>query len=188
MNANLSPCKGKALKSQAINKSFALTGRLVDCHYTQGDTPAKDCWAFSPFQPYSSTSFYKYCFGQAHINQQRSSHKHATMNYKETVEYLFNSTPVFEHVGATAYKDGLDNSHALDAHFGHPHTRYQTIHVAGTNGKGSSSHTLASILQADGHRGGPLHKSSPRGLPRAHPRQRRDDARGVCGRFRAGGA
>lgn len=74
------------------------------------------------------------------------------MNYKETVEYLFNSTPVFEHVGATAYKDGLDNSHALDAHFGHPHTRYQTIHVAGTNGKGSSSHTLASILQADGHR------------------------------------
>ena len=76
------------------------------------------------------------------------------MNYKETVEYLFNSTPVFEHVGATAYKDGLDNSHALDAHFGHPHTRYQTIHVAGTNGKGSSSHTLASILQADGHRVG----------------------------------
>ena len=76
------------------------------------------------------------------------------MNYKETVEYLFNSTPVFEHVGATAYKDGLDNSHALDAHFGHPHTRYRTIHVAGTNGKGSSSHTLASILQADGHRVG----------------------------------
>lgn len=76
------------------------------------------------------------------------------MNYKETVEYLFNSTPVFEHVGATAYKDGLDNSHALDDHFGHPHTRYQTIHVAGTNGKGSSSHTLASILQADGHRVG----------------------------------
>ena len=58
------------------------------------------------------------------------------MNYKETVEYLFNSTPVFEHVAATAYKDGLDNSHALDAHFGHPHTRYQTIHVAGANGKG----------------------------------------------------
>lgn len=57
-------------------------------------------------------------------------------------------------MGATAYKDGLDNSHALDAHFGHPHTRYQTIHVAGTNGKGSSSHTLASILQADGHRVG----------------------------------
>ena len=40
------------------------------------------------------------------------------MNYKETVEYLFNSTPVFEHVGATAYKDGLDNSHALDDHAG----------------------------------------------------------------------
>jgi hypothetical protein len=37
MNANLSPCKGKSFKEQAINKSFALTGRLVDCHYTQGD-------------------------------------------------------------------------------------------------------------------------------------------------------
>ena len=76
------------------------------------------------------------------------------MNYKETVEYLFNSTPVFEHVGATAYKDGLDNSHALDAHFGHPHTRYQTIHVAGTNGKGSTAAMMASCLQAAGYRVG----------------------------------
>ena len=57
-------------------------------------------------------------------------------------------------VGATAYKDGLDNSHALDAHFGHPHTRYQTIHVAGTNGKGSTAAMLASCLQAAGYRVG----------------------------------
>ena len=59
------------------------------------------------------------------------------MNYAETVEYLFNSTPVFEHVGASAYKEGLYNSLALDEHFGHPHRSYKTIHVAGTNGKGS---------------------------------------------------
>ncbi len=76
------------------------------------------------------------------------------MNYQETVQYLFNSTPVFEHVGASAYKDGLDNTHALDEHFGHPHTHFRTIHIAGTNGKGSCSHTLASILQADGYKVG----------------------------------
>ena len=76
------------------------------------------------------------------------------MNYQQTVEYLFNSTPVFERVGAVAYKEGLDNTHALDAHFNHPHRNYLTIHVAGTNGKGSCSHTLAAILQAAGYRVG----------------------------------
>lgn len=76
------------------------------------------------------------------------------MNYEETVEYLFNSTPVFEKVGATAYKEGLDNTHALDNHFGNPHRKFKTIHVAGTNGKGSCSHTLAAILQAEGYRVG----------------------------------
>lgn len=73
------------------------------------------------------------------------------MNYQETTQYLFNSTPVFEHVGASAYKEGLYNSLALDEHFGHPHTQYKTIHVAGTNGKGSCSHTIAAILQAEGY-------------------------------------
>ncbi|GAB6982178.1 bifunctional folylpolyglutamate synthase/dihydrofolate synthase [Prevotella dentasini] len=76
------------------------------------------------------------------------------MTYQETTEYLFNSTPVFEHVGASAYKDGLDNTLALDKHFGHPHTHFRSIHIAGTNGKGSCSHTLASILQADGYKVG----------------------------------
>ena len=76
------------------------------------------------------------------------------MNYEETVEYLFNSTPVFEKVGATAYKEGLDNTHSLDNHFGNPHHKFKTIHVAGTNGKGSCSHTLAAILQAEGYRVG----------------------------------
>lgn len=76
------------------------------------------------------------------------------MNYQETVSYLYASTPVFEHVGASAYKEGLSNTHALDAHFGHPHTRYACVHVAGTNGKGSCSHTLAAILQAQGYKVG----------------------------------
>lgn len=76
------------------------------------------------------------------------------MNYQETVTYLFNSTPVFEHIGAAAYKEGLHNTQALDQYFGHPHTQFRTIHIAGTNGKGSCSHTIASILQADGWRVG----------------------------------
>ena len=76
------------------------------------------------------------------------------MTYQETIQYLFNSTPVFEHVGAAAYKPGLYNTHELDQHFGHPHTAYKTIHVAGTNGKGSCSHTLAAILQEAGYKVG----------------------------------
>lgn len=76
------------------------------------------------------------------------------MDYQSTVEYLYNSTPVFEHVGASAYKEGLSNTLALDEHFGHPHSHFLSIHVAGTNGKGSCSHTLASILQADGYKVG----------------------------------
>ena len=76
------------------------------------------------------------------------------MNYQQTIDYLFHSTPAFEKTGASAYKPGLQTTHLLDAHFGHPHTRYKTIHVAGTNGKGSCSHTLAAILQADGYKVG----------------------------------
>lgn len=76
------------------------------------------------------------------------------MNYQETTEYLFNSTPVFEKIGAKAYKPGLQTTFALDNHFGHPHQKYKTIHIAGTNGKGSSSHTLAAILQSQGYKVG----------------------------------
>lgn len=76
------------------------------------------------------------------------------MNYQQTVAYLFNSAPVFEHVGASAYKEGLANTIALDRHFGHPHQAYKTIHIAGTNGKGSCSHTLAAILQCAGYKVG----------------------------------
>ncbi len=72
------------------------------------------------------------------------------MNYEETVNYLYKCTPVFEHVGASAYKEGLSNTMALDRHFGHPHRLFRTIHIAGTNGKGSCSHTIAAIMQAKG--------------------------------------
>ena len=76
------------------------------------------------------------------------------MNYQETIEYLYNSTPVFEHIGASAYKEGLENTLALDEHFNHPHTHFLSIHIAGTNGKGSCSHSLAAILQAEGYKVG----------------------------------
>lgn len=76
------------------------------------------------------------------------------MTYSEATEYLFTSAPLFQNIGAGAYKEGLGNTVALDAHFGHPHTKYLTIHVAGTNGKGSVSHTLAAILQSAGYKVG----------------------------------
>lgn len=76
------------------------------------------------------------------------------MNYLETINYLFNIAPVFEHIGASAYKDGLENTNILDKHFGFPHRKFKSIHVAGTNGKGSCSHTLAAILQKEGYKVG----------------------------------
>ena len=76
------------------------------------------------------------------------------MTYSEATEYLFTSAPLFQNIGAGAYKEGLGNTEALDTHFGHPHRKYMTIHVAGTNGKGSVSHTLAAILQSAGYRVG----------------------------------
>ena len=76
------------------------------------------------------------------------------MNYRETCEYLFSQMPMFEKQGASGYKEGLDNTLALDEHFGHPHLSYATIHVGGTNGKGSVSHTVAAILQECGYRVG----------------------------------
>ncbi len=76
------------------------------------------------------------------------------MNYQQTLQYLYESTPMFQQVGSKAYKEGLENTLALDNHLGHPHHTFRSIHVAGTNGKGSCSHTLASILQEAGYRVG----------------------------------
>lgn len=76
------------------------------------------------------------------------------MNYKETCEYLFSQLPQFEKDGATGFNEGLRNTLALDKHLKNPHRNYLTIHVAGTNGKGSCSHTLAAILQTCGYKVG----------------------------------
>ena len=76
------------------------------------------------------------------------------MTYDETVQYLFNCAPPFQQVGGAAYKEGLSTTLALDNHLGNPHRKYRTIHVAGTNGKGSTSHTIAAVLQASGYKVG----------------------------------
>lgn len=76
------------------------------------------------------------------------------MTYEETLHYLYTSIPVFQHSGASAYKPGLDTSIALDNYLENPHKAYKTIHVAGTNGKGSVSHLLAAILHQAGYKVG----------------------------------
>ena len=76
------------------------------------------------------------------------------MNYQETCDYLFNQTANFETQGATGYKAGLETTMALDEHYGHPHEHFRSIHIAGTNGKGSVSHLIASMLQTCGYRVG----------------------------------
>lgn len=76
------------------------------------------------------------------------------MTYQETCQYLFNQMPMFEKQGSAGYKEGLTNTVLLDEHLGHPHQSYATIHIAGTNGKGSCSHTLAAILQQCGYKVG----------------------------------
>lgn len=76
------------------------------------------------------------------------------MTYEETLHYLYTSIPVFQHSGPSAYKPGLGTSIALDDHLGNPHKAYKTIHVAGTNGKGSVSHLLAAILRQSGFKVG----------------------------------
>lgn len=76
------------------------------------------------------------------------------MTYQETLYFLYNSLPVFQHVGGSAYKAGLDNITALEAHLGDPHRRFRSVHVAGTNGKGSVSHMTAAVLTAAGYKTG----------------------------------
>ena len=73
-----------------------------------------------------------------------------TSQYQEAVEYLYASRPPFHQVGAAAYKPGLDNTLRLMAHVGNPHERLRAVHVAGTNGKGSTCHLIAAALQASG--------------------------------------
>ncbi len=76
------------------------------------------------------------------------------MTYQDTIDFLFNSLPVFENKGAGAYKPGPERVREFAARLGDPQKRFLTVHVAGTNGKGSVSHMLASILQTAGYRTG----------------------------------
>ena len=76
------------------------------------------------------------------------------MSYEQTLQYLYASQPAFHIVGSSAYKPGLDNTRRLMAHLGNPHERFASIHIAGTNGKGSTSHLIAASLQCAGYRVG----------------------------------
>jgi dihydrofolate synthase/folylpolyglutamate synthase len=76
------------------------------------------------------------------------------MIYQEAIDFLFGALPMYQRQGSAAYKSNLDNTHQLDEYFSHPHQHFPCIHVAGTNGKGSVSHMLASVLQASGLRTG----------------------------------
>lgn len=76
------------------------------------------------------------------------------MDFSQAIEYLFNRLPVFQNMGARAYKPGLSTTQALCSHLNNPQNRFKTIHVAGTNGKGSTSHMLASVLQKAGYKTG----------------------------------
>jgi len=76
------------------------------------------------------------------------------MNYTETVEWMFNRLPMFQQVGASAYKKDLTNTLALADYLENPEKQLRCIHVAGTNGKRSTSHLLASVLQEAGHKVG----------------------------------
>lgn len=76
------------------------------------------------------------------------------MNYQETLDYLFHALPMFQRVGASAFKKDLNNTLALCSHLGNPERRFKSVHVAGTNGKGSTSHSLAAVLQSAGYKTG----------------------------------
>lgn len=73
------------------------------------------------------------------------------MNYQETLDYLYHTLPMFSRVGSAAFKKGLDNTLALCEALGNPQQQFKSIHIAGTNGKGSTSHMLAAILQTAGY-------------------------------------
>lgn len=88
------------------------------------------------------------------IKKNNTMNKTEQSRYHQALDFLFSQLPMFSRVGAAAYKPGLDTSLAIDAFFSHPHRKFKSIHVGGTNGKGSTSHMLAAILQKQGYRVG----------------------------------
>jgi dihydrofolate synthase / folylpolyglutamate synthase len=81
-------------------------------------------------------------------------HELSTMNYQQTLDYLYTQLPMFTRVGSSAFKANLDNTIALCARLDNPQHKFKSIHVGGTNGKGSTSHMLAAILQTAGYKTG----------------------------------
>lgn len=73
------------------------------------------------------------------------------MDFQETINYLYQQLPVFQHIGAGALNPKLENTRSLLDHLGHPHQQFKSIHLAGTNGKGSTAHLVASVLQEAGY-------------------------------------
>src|SRR5882672_10746068 len=76
------------------------------------------------------------------------------MDYNQTIDYLFTRLPMFSRIGAAAFKKDLTNTLALCDFLGNPHTKFKSVHVGGTNGKGSTSHMIAAIFQAAGYKTG----------------------------------
>jgi dihydrofolate synthase / folylpolyglutamate synthase len=76
------------------------------------------------------------------------------MDYPQTLAYLFSKLPMYSRIGAAAYRNDLDNTIRLSAFLGNPENRFKSIHIAGTNGKGSTSHMLAAIFQEAGYKTG----------------------------------
>ena len=76
------------------------------------------------------------------------------MTYKETIDFLYTQLPVYHRIGKAAYKADLNNTQLLDEYFGHPHRKFRSVHVTGTNGKGSVAHMIASVLQEAGYKTG----------------------------------
>src|SRR3989442_1233497 len=76
------------------------------------------------------------------------------MTYKQTLEYMYSRLPMFHRIGSAAYKADLDNTIAICKLLGNPENKFKSVHVAGTNGKGSTSHMLAAILQTAGYKTG----------------------------------
>jgi dihydrofolate synthase / folylpolyglutamate synthase len=76
------------------------------------------------------------------------------MTYQETLDYLFNALPMFQRIGAAAFKKDLNNTIALCGHLGNPQDQFKSVHVAGTNGKGSTSHAICSVLMEAGYKVG----------------------------------
>lgn len=76
------------------------------------------------------------------------------MDYNQTLEYLFNALPMYQRIGQAAYKADLNTTIRIDEYFGHPHKNFKSIHISGTNGKGSVSHMIASVLQEAGYQTG----------------------------------